>query len=106
MNNPWNKSRPFDAMFVDPVVLGLASGHLSCDACVFPVEDVDPFTESTTTNAAKSINALVRYADVHALSSTTRPKIGDSLEYGGASWAMADVQLEQNWYRITARSKA
>lgn len=106
MNNPWNVSDAFDDMFVDHIVLSSHSMQLSCDACVFPVEDVDPFTESTTTNSAKMLNVLVRYRDVNMLSSFGRPKISDCVLYDGVKWSVADVDKEQDWYRITTRSKA
>lgn len=106
MNNPWNVSGAFDDMFVDSIVLSSRTMQLSCAACVFPVEDVDPFTESTTANSAKTLNVLVRCRDVEMLSSFGRPKIGDCLTYDSSRWAVADVDREQDWYRLTARSKA
>ena len=106
MNNPWNVSQPFDDMFVDSIVLSRQTAQLSCNACVFPVEDVDPFTDSTTTNGAKMLNVLVRCSDMDMLSSFGRPKISDGLMYNGSRWAIADVDKEQDWYRLTARSKA
>lgn len=107
MTNPWRESKPFDDMFVDEIQLSGTNGQLSCNACVFPIEDVDPFIESTNTTSIRQINVLVRLADLSsALSSYGRPSIGDYIAYGDFNWSVSDVEKEQTWYKMIARSKS
>lgn len=96
MTNPWIVEEAFDDMFVDSVLLD----NISYAACVFPVEDVDPFTESVAENNVKQINILIRCDDIAA-----RPNLGDSVLYNEKIWKVSDVEKEQNWYKISARSK-
>lgn len=94
MTNPWKVSKAFDDMFVDEISID----GISYNVCVFPIEDVDPFTDSANTSDIKRINVLLRLSDI-----TTRPIIGDSLIYENETWAIADIVREQTWYRMTAR---
>ena len=103
--NPFHAPKAFEPMYLDTI--GYAAtrdgGTLrtSLNACVFPIETVDPFADSDTENEAKRIQVLIRKADWHF---TTAPQTGDEITaLPNTKYRVQDVDDELDGYRIKAR---
>lgn len=99
--DPWDIAAPFKPMFRETVTLK----HMSTStteigkACVFPLETVDPFIEQSVENDAKLVSVLLLKDGI-----ATAPKVGDTLTLADQSnWSIANVELEQTWWKITAK---
>lgn len=103
-NNPWNScGEAFSVMFSDEAEFITSKGERgSLYCCLFPKEDVDPFVESDADSIIKSVSVLVKKCDWHF---RTKPAIGDQVKIcNDGKYKVMDVEDEQNWYRLTARS--
>ncbi len=102
MESPWNIEEAFEPMFDEAVEITLPDRRFTIKACVFPVEQVDPFVEEDYDNKVKLVNILIRkrcYPD------SLKPGVGDkvSLE-DGTQYKICEVRTEQTWFIATARS--
>ena len=108
MNNPWLIDDAFDVMFSETVQLNITRNGMTystpLDACVFPIEDVDPFVDSDTDNETKRISVILRIEDVrNALND--KPQLQDTIKLIDDSvWGICEVKAEQSWYKVIARS--
>ena len=99
--DPWNVTAPFKPMFRETVMLKhMSTSRIeSGKACVFPLETVDPFMEQSVENDAKMVSVLLLKEGVEEA-----PKVGDELTIAdGSKWSASNVELEQTWWKITAR---
>lgn len=99
MFDPWKVSDPFLPMFNEQVTYTHSEATIAGDACVFPIEVVDPFAEQSVENEAKRISVLLKKEGI-----ATAPKVGDTLtREDSTNWSIAEVEDEQTWWKLTCR---
>ena len=64
MSNPWKEQLPFAPMFCDVIKIdgtreGVQGFQSTVRACVFPIEDVEPFDQSCADSDVQSITVIV-----------------------------------------------
>lgn len=106
MENPWIIEDAFKPMFCDVVEFACVregrKNRSSVRACVFPVEDVDPFVDSDVENNLKKIHVIVKKLSMDALGVV--PKVGDVFKMANCeSYGITSVELQHWDYVITAR---
>lgn len=106
MKNPWNNDfGAFEIMFDDAAEYAAEGcgekGTIRC--CVFPVENVDPFADVDSDSDVKRVSVLVQKPRWYF--KQERPRVGDVVTMPcGEKYRVAEVDDEQNWWRILGRS--
>lgn len=73
----------------------------SLNACVFPIETVEPFIDTDTQSEVKHICVVIHKSDWPFKNLMA---IGDTItEFDSTTWKITDVSLEQDDIKITAR---
>ena len=105
MNNPWNQIKPFEVMMTDTIVLKgsrqspTTSISTIVDCCIFPVEDVEPFSEV-------DIDSDLETVKIVALSCEYMPQVGDvAITEDDVEWKLTSVKKSLGQIDMTARSK-
>lgn len=96
----------FAPMFDDVISLESNGIRTSVNACVFPPEDVDPFSDVDATTDLKRINILIKKPDEasHDFNVKIQPKIGDTIVLeDNSKWNITKCSFSQSEYQIEAR---
>lgn len=103
MTNPWYcNDAAFEVMFSDTAEIKTKTERGTVKCCVFPIEDVDPFIDTDTETKIKRISILLKKKNWFC---GTRPSIGDRITLpNGEQFKLSEINDEQNWYKMTARS--
>lgn len=104
MKNPWNVFEAFQPMFCDKVEIILKPDSLkyTVDACVFPMEQVDPFVEVSNESNIKLMTVLLCKK---CFPKNLKPKVGDSVLFeNGEKYNISEISDEQTWWKCVTRS--
>lgn len=99
MTNPWNINDAFTPMFCDDVRITSSGTSHQVKACVFPIEEVDPFADSDNKSELKRLNILIQHDDWNY----GEIKVGSPVQYGSGTYKIETVDTEQSWWQIVAR---
>lgn len=100
--NPWNEFDAFKPMFCDIIGYINRECRTSLKAAVFPLAEIEPFSEVDIDTEIMKMNVLIDYDDWKF---TNKPMIGDTVELSdGTKFKVASVTETQNWYDLTTRS--
>jgi len=103
MKSPWDISEAFEPMFDDQIAVTRNGVRYPVKACVFPIEQVDPFVDSDYQNDVKLISALIRK---RGIPKGWKPQVGDEVQLAnGEKYKASEIEDEQIWFKMTARSK-
>lgn len=103
MNNPWSTFKPFEVMFCDSITFSARrksnNFNIACNACVYPPEDVETFSEVDNESKIKKRKILILKSSLNVI-----PQTGDTIRLDDNSiWKVDSIDFIQDWYDIETR---
>lgn len=109
MKNAWNCDDAFDDMFTDTIGVQWTRKGVTfknqMNACVYPEETVEVFTETAEDSTVRQIVILISKSEAQIARKEYIPQIGDTLTtLPNDKWKVYDMKECQGWYQLTSRS--
>lgn len=110
MADPWNTAEPFSPMFSETVEVSgsRAKGQSfrgSFSACVYPVEDEEPFADTDADSDLRHFRLLVTKMGRRGWNKPYPPQIGDQVKLkNGSKWKVSKMEDRQFWFELEARN--